>query len=414
MKPDAMELEVGIATLGARGDGVADGPDGPIYVPFTLPGEKVTIALEEGEDRAALLEVIKPSPDRVAPVCRYFGSCGGCALQHMEREAYLGWKREQVVAALHARGLFAEVEVVRPVPLASRRRAALALGRTKQGVALGYRRARSHDLIDVAACPVLTPRISDSLPKLKAALAPLLGGKREARVSVTGTLNGLDIVLEGARPSPASLGAFAGKAGAIGAARLTTDGDSLVLAGTPEVDLSGARAKLPPGAFLQASHDAEAELVELVLEGVGTAKSVADLFAGLGTFTLALARSSAVAAYEADEAVLAALAEAVRRTPKLKPIKTVARDLFRSPLGLKELQGFDAVVFDPPRAGAAAQAEALSKSRVRTLVAVSCNPGTLARDLRILVDGGYRIARIVPVDQFLFSPHIEVVAHLVR
>ena len=287
MKPDAMELEVGIATLGARGDGVADGPDGPIYVPFTLPGEKVTIALEEGEDRAALLEVIKPSPDRVAPVCRYFGTCGGCALQHMEREAYLGWKREQVVAALHARGLFAEVEVVRPVPLASRRRAALALGRTKQGVALGYRRARSHDLIDVAACPVLTPRISDSLPKLKAALAPLLGGKREARVSVTGTLNGLDIVLEGARPSPASLGAFAGKAGAIGAARLTADGDSLVLAGTPEVDLSGARAKLPPGAFLQASHDAEAELVELVLEGVGTAKSVADLFAGLGTFTLA-------------------------------------------------------------------------------------------------------------------------------
>ena len=154
--------------------------------------------------------------------------------------------------------------------------------------------------------------------------------------------------------------------------------------------------------------------MELVLEGVGTAKSVADLFAGLGTFTLAVARSSAVAAYEADEAVLVALAEAVRRTPKLKPIKTVARDLFRSPLGLKELQGFDAVVFDPPRAGAAAQAEALSKSRVRTLVAVSCNPGTLARDLRILVDGGYRIARIVPVDQFLFSPHIEVVAHLVR
>ena len=197
-------------------------------------------------------------------------------------------------------------------------------------------------------------------------------------------------------------------------ARLTTGGESIVLGGTPEVDLSGACAKLPPGAFLQASHEAEAELVKLVLEGVGTAKSVADLFAGLGTFTLALARSSAVAAYEADEAVLAALAEAVRRTPKLKPIKTVARDLFRSPLGLKELQGFDAVVFDPPRAGAAAQAEALSKSRVRTLVAVSCNPGTLARDLRILVDGGYRIARIVPVDQFLFSPHIEVVAHLVR
>ena len=185
-------------------------------------------------------------------------------------------------------------------------------------------------------------------------------------------------------------------------ARRTTDGDSLVLAGTPEVDLSGARAKLPPGAFLQASHDAEGS--------AGRSWDQADLFEGRHLHPC----PDRVAAYEADEAVLVALAEAVRRTPKLKPIKTVARDLFRSPLGLKELQGFDAVVFDPPRAGAAAQAEALSKSRVRTLVAVSCNPGTLARDLRILVDGGYRIAHIVPVDQFLFSPHIEVVAHLVR
>jgi 23S rRNA (uracil1939-C5)-methyltransferase len=172
--------------------------------------------------------------------------------------------------------------------------------------------------------------------------------------------------------------------------------------------------RLPPGAFLQASREAEAELVKLVLEGTEGAKRVADMFAGLGTFTFALARTSAVDAYEADEAALAALAEAARRTPKLKPIRTLDRDLFRSPLGAKELQTYDAVVFDPPRAGAAAQAEALAKSRVPKLVAVSCNPGTLARDLRILVDGGYRIARVMPVDQFLFSPHIEVVANLTR
>jgi 23S rRNA (uracil1939-C5)-methyltransferase len=409
-----MELEVEIARLGAQGDGVADGPEGPIFVPFTLPGELVRIAVEPETDRGDLLEVLTPSPDRIEPVCPHFGVCGGCALQHMEEGAYLRWKRDQAIAALRSRGLDAEIEPVRPVPLASRRRAALALGRTEDGAALGYRRARSHDLIDVAACPVLIPGISDSLSKLKTALAPLLGGKHEARVTMTETLNGLDILLEGVRPAPASLGAFAGKAAALGVARLTADGESITLSGTPEVDLSGARVKLPPGAFLQASRQAESALVKLVGEGIGTATRVADLFAGLGTFTFALARSAAVEAYEADEAALAALAEAARRTPKLKPVRTFARDLFRSPLSPKELQVYDAVVFDPPRAGASAQATELAKSRVPKLVAVSCHPGTLARDLRILVDGGYRIARVVPVDQFRFSPHIEVVAHLVR
>jgi 23S rRNA (uracil1939-C5)-methyltransferase len=182
----------------------------------------------------------------------------------------------------------------------------------------------------------------------------------------------------------------------------------------PEIDLSGARVRLPPGAFLQASGAAEAVLAGLVREGVGGAKRLADLFAGLGTFTFALARDAAVDAFEADEAALHALEDAARKTPKLKPVRTLSRDLFRAPLSAKELKAYDAVVLDPPRAGASAQAQELAKSQVPKLVAVSCNPGTLARDLRILVDGGYRIARIVPVDQFLFSPHIEVVAHLER
>ena len=409
-----MELEVEIERLGAKGDGVAAGPEGPIFVPFTLPGERVRIAVEPGNDRARLIELLEASPDRIAPICPHFGVCGGCALQHLESHVYLDWKRAQVVAALKSRGLEAEVEPVRSVPLGSRRRAALVLGREKAGLALGYRRARSHDLIDVAVCPVLSPRIVERLPKLKQALAPLLGGKREGKVGVTDTENGLDIMVEGIKPAPATFGAFAGKAASLGLARLTADGESMAPGDPPEIDLSGARVRLPPGAFLQASGAAEAVLAGLVREGVGGAKRLADLFAGLGTFTFALARDIAVDAFEADEAALHTLEEAARKTPKLKPVRTLSRDLFRVPLSAKELKAYDAVVLDPPRAGASAQAQELAKSQVPKLVAVSCNPGTLARDLRIMVDGGYRIARIVPVDQFLFSPHIEIVAHLER
>jgi 23S rRNA (uracil1939-C5)-methyltransferase len=205
-----------------------------------------------------------------------------------------------------------------------------------------------------------------------------------------------------------------GDAAKFGVARITVGGDSLLPGAPPTVRFGPAQVKLPAGAFLQASAEAETVMTALVREGVGRAKRIADLFAGLGTFTLALAETGAVDAFEADEAALAALSEAVRHTPKLKPVRTVCRDLFIAPVGGKELHRYDTVVFDPPRAGAAAQAEALAKSKVKKIVAVSCNPGTLARDLRILVDGGYRLTRVVPVDQFLFSSHVEVVAHLER
>ena len=174
-----MELEVRIARLGAQGDGVADGPDGPLFVPFALAGELVSVEATPGSDRAGLIEVLEPSPDRVAPICPHFGVCGGCALQHLEASAYLAWKRELVVAALRSRGLDAEVDAVRPVPVGSRRRAALALGRGKEGLALGYRRARSHELIDIDVCPILSPRIVARLPKLKQALGAASG--RQAR-----------------------------------------------------------------------------------------------------------------------------------------------------------------------------------------------------------------------------------------
>jgi 23S rRNA (uracil1939-C5)-methyltransferase len=409
-----MELEVRIERLGAQADGLAQGPDGPLFVPFTLPGELVKVAAEPGEPRAEALAILEPSPERIAPVCQYFGTCGGCALQHLEAGSYLAWKREQVVAALASRGLDAPVDEMRSVPLASRRRAAFTLGRTARGVAFGYRGARSHDIVDIAACPVLSPGIAGCLPKLKPVLAALLGVKREARIAVTETSQGLDLVVEGIRASPSLLVKLAAAGTSLGAARITVDGESVVLGGDPTVTLSGAEVRLPPGAFLQASREAEAVLVGLVKEGVGRAKRVADLFAGIGTFTFALAGSAEVDAFEQDEAAIAALGQAARATPKLKPVRTFARDLFRAPLSKAEVASYDAVVLDPPRAGAKAQAEALAAASVPKLVMVSCNPGTCARDLRILVDGGYRITRVVPVDQFLFSPHIELVAFLER
>jgi 23S rRNA (uracil1939-C5)-methyltransferase len=407
-----MELEVRIERLGAQGDGLAQGPDGPLFVPFTLPGELVKVAAEPGEPRAEALAILEPSPERVAPVCQYFGTCGGCALQHIEARAYLAWKREQVIAALASRGLEVPVGEVRAVPLASRRRAAFTLGRTARGVAFGYRAARSHAIVDIAACPVLNSSIVGRLPKLKSLLAPLLGGKREARVTVTEADQGLDVAVEGIRPSAGLFAKLAATGARIGAARITIDGESVILAGEPSVTLSGAQVRLPPGAFLQASRESDAVLAGLVKSGVGRAKRVADLFAGIGTFTFALAGSAEVDAFEQDEAAIAALTGAARTTPKLKPVRTFSRDLFRAPLSARELARYDAVVLDPPRAGARAQAEALAASKVPKVVMVSCNPGTCARDLRILVDGGYRITRVVPVDQFLFSPHIELVAEL--
>ena len=407
-----MELEVRIERLGAQGDGLAQGPDGPLFVPFTLPGELVKVAAEPGEPRAEALAILEPSPERVAPVCQYFGTCGGCALQHIEARAYLAWKREQVIAALASRGLEVPVGEVRAVPLASRRRAAFTLGRTARGVAFGYRAARSHAIVDIAACPVLNSSIVGRLPKLKSLLAPLLGGKREARVTVTEADQGLDVAVEGIRPSAGLFAKLAATGARIGTARITIDGESVILAGEPSVTLSGAQVRLPPGAFLQASRESDAVLAGLVKSGVGRAKRVADLFAGIGTFTFALAGSAEVDAFEQDEAAIAALTGAARTTPKLKPVRTFSRDLFRAPLSARELARYDAVVLDPPRAGARAQAEALAASKVPKVVMVSCNPGTCARDLRILVDGGYRITRVVPVDQFLFSPHIELVAEL--
>lgn len=403
---NAREVEIG--RLGAQGDGIAETPAGEMHVPYALPGELWRITQPD--------ELLRPHPDRVEPVCRHFGSCGGCVAQHMPPQLYSVWKRNTLVQALRHRGIEAEVEALRPVPLHSRRRVMLHARRAGKSVQLGYHRRAAHDIIPISECPIAVPQIVAALPVLTEMLEPMLAGKAEASVTLTATSGGLDvsIVLSHGRAPKDRMPRLAALATHRGIARLTVGGEAVALAQRPLVRLGGVAVEPPPGAFLQAVETAQEDMVRLVLEHVGAAKRLADLFCGLGTFTLAMARNAQVLAVDGDRKSLDALQAAARHARGLKPIETKVRDLFREPLSARELQGFDAVVFDPPRAGARAQAEELARSKVHTVVAVSCNPGTLARDVRSLLDGGYRLGRVTPIDQFLFSHHVEAVAVLRR
>ncbi len=410
-----MVEELAVVALGHSGDGVAETLSGRVFVPFTLAGERVEVERDEG-DRARLLRVLEPSPVRVEPPCPQFGICGGCALQHLATPDYLAWKREQVVAAFAQRGLDAEVAPTIAVAPSTRRRAVLTAEREGKTVLVGFHRANSHDVVGIDGCRVLVPEILRRRETLAALVAPLLQPGRQARLTVLAADNGLDVAIDeiGRVPRPALAAALTVAAAAPAVARVTIAGEEVFRARAPEVAVGTALMQPAAGGFVQAVAAAEAAMAAAVMAGIGPAKSVADLFAGAGTFTLRLARQAKVTAVEGDAEAVAALELAARRASGLKAIVARRRDLFRNPLGPAELAGFDAVVFDPPRAGASAQAEMLARSAVARVVAVSCNPATLARDARILVDGGYRITGVQPVDQFLWSPHIEVVATFAR
>lgn len=413
-------VDVEIERLGAQGDGVAligSGND-PRYIPFALPDERVRVRFE-GE-RGELVDVLRPSPDRIEPKCRHFTECGGCAMQHLAPRAYALWKRSLVVEAMAQRGLTPAVGDLVAFGPGSRRRAVLAALRTKQGTVIGFHAARGTTVVDLDECPVLNDRITAAIPGLRRLLASIPAWKGEARLTVVAAENGLDVGIDGAitgsAPDAATSARLALEAEAIpGLLRLSIDMTPVFTRATPEIAAGRARVTPPPGVFLQAAALAERWIAEAIVAArPKRAKKAADLFAGVGAFTLPLAAHVAVTAVDSDRQALAALEAAARRSDGLKPIQTLNRDLFREPLSRKELDGFDVVILDPPRAGARAQSEMLAKSKVPLVVAISCNPATLARDLRILVDGGYTIDSVTPIDQFLWSPHVEAVAVLSR
>jgi 23S rRNA (uracil1939-C5)-methyltransferase len=403
-------IEVDITGLGSQGDGIAQGTDDVRYVPFALPGERMRIAADGASELLS-----PPSPDRREPICRHFGVCGGCSAQHMGDRLYPAWKRGIVVEAFRQHGLAPDVRPLQLVQPHTRRRAVLTFRRHDASrSSLGYHRRKSTDLVDLQECPVLSPGIAGALAALRALATALPGA--QARMTVLSTPVGLDVSIE--QDTSRLAGSARVEIGRIAArppfARVTVNGEVLIEQQSPTLSFGGVAIVPPPGAFVQAVEAAELSIAQRVLEAVGKSRRVADLFCGVGTFTLPLARNSRVLALDSDQAAVEAVAAGVRRAQGLKPVATRVRDLLHQPLSPKELEEFDAVVFDPPRSGAREQAARLARSRVPLVVAVSCDPGTLARDARILADGGYGIECVTPIDQFLYSAHVEAVAVLRR
>ncbi|MBB3745577.1 23S rRNA (uracil1939-C5)-methyltransferase [Rhizobium sp. BK591] len=409
---------VTIEKLGAQGDGIASNAGGPVYVPFSLPGE--TVAIARVKSQGTIMSITTPSPDRQEPPCRHFGpdglngTCGGCTLQHLADAPYRAFKRQLVIDALKSKGLTPEVGEIVPARPGERRRVVFAARKTEKDMLIGFNQAESHHIVAIEECPISSAGIIARLPAIRAIAASLATNAEPFRISVLETLSGLDISVDEVKKlsDPQRRKAVETVLSLRGIARVSLNGEILIEPSKPLVDFGGIQVSPPPGGFTQATKPAEQAMAQLVLAHVGKAKRIADLFAGAGTFSLQLARIGRVHAVEAEAKALAALDHAARNTQGLKPVSVEKRDLFRRALMTQEFKPFDAVVFDPPRAGAEFQCKELARSGVKKIAAVSCNPLTLARDLAILVEGGYRITGVTPIDQFLWTSHVEVVATL--
>lgn len=397
--------------MGDGGDGVVRGPDGPVYAPGALPGETVEADVSGG--RATITAILQASPDRVAPPCPHFGACGGCVVQHWAEPSVADWKRDLVVRALGRRGVETDVRPTLPAWASGRRRAGFQALKSADGVTLGFARARSHQIEPIASCLVLAPALAarlDDMRSLAASLAPI--GKPVV-LHATATDTGLDVDLRGGPPlaklDRGRREQLSRLAENFDLARLSLDGVAAIERRAPMLAIGKARVAPPPGAFLQPTVSGEQALQTLVLDGVGKAGSVVDLHAGLGTFALRLKEAAKVRAYEADAAMVAALKAGADGMGGGKGLEATARDLVAAPVTLFDLKGVDAVVFDPPRAGAAEQAAQLARWKGARVVGVSCDPASFARDARTLIDGGWRLTHVTPVDQFRFAAHVELV-----
>ena len=407
-----MTEQLTIHRLGHRGDGIADTNVGPVFVPYALPGETVTVEPVPGHpDRRHLDHVDKPSHERAAPICKHFTHCGGCAMQHWSLAEYHLWKRGLVAKALEQVGLIAPLEPLIDAHGQGRRRAVLHARRGARDVLeVGFTAPRAHHIVAIDRCPILAPGLEGAISAAWAIAEILKPTDKPLDIQVTATDSGMDVDVRGSGPlNSGRTTALAGVAEKFGLARITRHGELVAQGAQPLMKIGRAQVPLPPAAFLQATAAGEAALARLVLDHVGDAKRVADLFCGIGTFALRMAERARVSAADSEASAIKALERAAANTSGLKPVACQVRDLFRRPFMAADLKGIDAVVFDPPRQGAETQARELANSGVPVVVAVSCDAATFARDARTLVDGGYKLVSVTPVDQFRYSFHVEMV-----
>ena len=402
-----------IARVGHQGDGIAETSAGPVFVPGALPGEAVRAVVKDG--RAESVQIIEASADRVPIQSQAYAEAGVAPLQHWAAAPYLDWKRDLVVQALAREGIETEVEPAAATPPGVRRRITLHARKGPGGVILGFKARRSWRVVPLDHCPLSDARINGALSALKAVAEPFLKHPKSApSLHVTVTDTGLDVDVTGVERRSGGRSADLIQAGIeaaakAGLARLSLDGEVLVMTRQPVVRFGPAAVPLPPASFLQASPVAEAAMTERAVTAVKGAKKIADLFCGAGTFTFPLAEVAPVLAADSSAASIAALKAGAARAQGLKGIEAQARDLFRRPLSPHDLKGVEAVVFDPPRAGALEQTRQFAGVKsAATVVGVSCNPATFARDARVLIDAGFALERVTPIDQFLWSTHVEL------
>ncbi len=403
--------------VGHRGDGIGFAGGESLFVPYTLAGETVEVEpVADHPDRRSLMRIEHASPERIDPFCRYFGACGGCAIQHWQPEAYRAWKRQIVVDTLEHAGIECDVAALVDAHGAGRRRITVHVRRSGDGeLRTGFAAANSHAIVAISDCPILDPGLRGALDAARALAEALKPTAKPLDIQVTAASNGLDVDVRGSGPlSTALIASLSEIAQRHGLARLTRHGELVLMRNPPTIEIGAAHVILPPGSFLQATLAGEQALAALVSGHCKRAKHIADLFCGVGPFALRLAAKARVSAFDSDAGAVTALSKAVTSVSGLKPVKAETRDLFRRPLMAQELRDYDTIVFDPPRQGALAQVKQLAASKIPVVIAVSCNVATFARDARILIDGGYKIDGVTPVDQFRHTPHVELVARFAR